>query len=128
MVRIWDPRSAAVTPVHHLVSHTAWVSALKWCPGKEEQLLSASYDGSWKVWDLRTAVPLHTVDAHTDKVSTGAPTRPGSPLTANLVALCRCCVRTGGDRVAWSAVGLTASCAHSRMMTRKVWSNHCDWV
>ena len=68
VVRIWDPRSAGVTPVHHLVSHTAWVSALKWCPGKEEQLLSASYDGSWKVWDLRTAVPLHTVEAHSDKV------------------------------------------------------------
>jgi ribosome biogenesis protein YTM1 len=30
-------------------------------------LLSASYDGTIKLWDTRSKVPLHTLQAHNDK-------------------------------------------------------------
>ena len=38
------------------------------CWGKEEyQLVSASYDETIKVWDIRAAVPLYTIAAHQGK-------------------------------------------------------------
>ena len=39
------------------------------CWGKEEhQLVSASYDETIKVWDIRSTVPLYTIAAHDGKV------------------------------------------------------------
>ena len=39
------------------------------CWGKEEhQLVSASYDETIKVWDIRSTVPLYTIAAHNGKV------------------------------------------------------------
>ncbi|CAI5952219.1 unnamed protein product, partial [Closterium sp. NIES-64] len=37
-------------------------------PSNPLHLLSSAYDGSLKIWDLRSTVPLHTVKAHSDKV------------------------------------------------------------
>jgi ribosome biogenesis protein YTM1 len=31
-------------------------------------VLTASHDSTAKLWDLRTAIPLHTLEGHTDKV------------------------------------------------------------
>ena len=31
-------------------------------------MLTASHDGTAKLWDLRTAIPLHTLEGHTDKL------------------------------------------------------------
>ena len=52
-----------------LKSHTHWVSAVAWHPSSPFHLLSASYDKTVKQWDIRATVPLHTLTAHTDKVS-----------------------------------------------------------
>ena len=52
-----------------LKSHSHWVTDLAWHPTSPHQLLSASYDKTVKQWDVRAAVPLHTLTAHTDKVS-----------------------------------------------------------
>ncbi len=49
-------------------SHTDWISAVAWHPTSEHHVATASYDKSVKLWDLRTAVPLHTLQGHTDKV------------------------------------------------------------
>jgi len=44
-------------------SHNAWISAVKWSQDPYV-LTSASHDGSVKVWDIRSSLPLHTVRAH----------------------------------------------------------------
>lgn len=49
-------------------SHADWISAVAWHPSSEHHLASASYDKTLKLWDLRAAVPLHTLQGHTDKV------------------------------------------------------------
>ena len=67
-VRGWDPRASSTVASFALSSHTAWVSAVAWCPWSEHRLLSASYDGSVKVWDVRGKVPLHTVAASGEKL------------------------------------------------------------
>lgn len=61
-VRVWDPRASSTVATLSLLSHTSWVTAVRWCPWNENLLLSASHDGTLKVWDARGKVPLHTVE------------------------------------------------------------------
>jgi ribosome biogenesis protein len=35
--------------------------------GFDFSAVSGSYDGTVKMWDLRSSMPLHTLQAHTDK-------------------------------------------------------------
>ena len=51
-----------------LKSHSHWVTSLAWHPSSPHQLVSTSYDRTVKQWDVRAAVPLHTLQAHSDKV------------------------------------------------------------
>ena len=44
------------------------MTAVRWCPWAEHRLLSTSHDGSLKVWDVRGAVPLHSVAASEAKL------------------------------------------------------------
>eukprot|EP00743_Colponemidia_sp_Colp-15_P003223 GILK01003482.1.p1 GENE.GILK01003482.1~~GILK01003482.1.p1 ORF type:complete len:429 (+),score=37.65 GILK01003482.1:67-1353(+) len=68
-VRIWDPRGKDTQVVKlALVSHSSWVSAVKWAPTSPYMLASASYDGTVKLWDIRSKIPLHTLESHEDKV------------------------------------------------------------
>ncbi len=67
-VRCWDPRASSTVATLSLSSHVAWVTAVRWCPWAEHHLLSASYDGSMKLWDVRAAVPLHTTPASDAKL------------------------------------------------------------
>ena len=67
-IRLWDRResqkqAAFSRALHSLESHTRWVSDIKWHPTAEHTILSASFDGSIKLWDVRSAIPLWTVDA-----------------------------------------------------------------
>jgi ribosome biogenesis protein YTM1 len=92
-VRIWDTRAQGealavkgyVTPG----STGSWVAALAWRPslplgdrsgkgggsssssggssGSEYHIASASHDGTVRLWDLRTPVPLATMTQHSDK-------------------------------------------------------------
>lgn len=68
-VRVWDPRSPAGEglALKALASHTDWVAALAWHPSSPHHLLSASYDHTLKLWDLRAPIPLHTLGGHSDK-------------------------------------------------------------
>ncbi|CAM6030064.1 unnamed protein product [Sphagnum balticum] len=69
VLRIWDPRiPGTVAPALQLSSHKSWISACKWHSSSIHHLLSASYDGTIKLWDTRSKVPLHTLQAHKDKV------------------------------------------------------------
>ncbi len=67
-VRCWDPRASSTVATLALASHCAWVTAVRWCPWQEHHLLSASYDGSMKLWDVRAAVPLHSTPASAEKL------------------------------------------------------------
>lgn len=63
-VRVWDRREkqgAFVKSLQSLSSHTRWVSDLEWHPTSEHHILTTSYDGSIKLWDMRAPIPLHTV-------------------------------------------------------------------
>jgi len=69
-VRLWDPRTTtgkvSATSLSH---HTLWVSAVKWSPTAEFQLLSGSYDNVLKLWDVRsTKTPLYDMQKHNDKI------------------------------------------------------------
>ena len=48
-------------------SHTDWVVAAAWHPSSQHHIATASYDSSVKLWDMRAAIPLHTLAGHADK-------------------------------------------------------------
>lgn len=57
-VTLVDPRaSAALTSVMTLRGHRNIVSGLAPCPDNDHSLVSASYDGTCRIWDLRSVRP-----------------------------------------------------------------------
>ena len=51
-----------------LISHKLWVSSVAWHP-TSSLLLTGSHDGTIKVWDARSRIPLHTLPGqHKGKV------------------------------------------------------------
>jgi ribosome biogenesis protein YTM1 len=68
-VRLWDARVTGDSVAKlALKSHKAWVAAVSFCPTNDKLLASCAHDRTLKVWDLRSSVPLHTVEDHTNKV------------------------------------------------------------
>jgi len=72
-VRLWDMRvskkggadkTSTVSDSTLKPSHKAWVAAVQWSPTNPYTLASASHDGTVKMWDIRSSLPLHTVRAH----------------------------------------------------------------
>jgi len=70
MVRLWDVRtddsrgsSLAVSDNTFKPSHNAWISSVQWSLRDPYQLASTSHDGTIKLWDIRSSLPLHTVRA-----------------------------------------------------------------
>jgi len=64
-VRLWDVRqdnsASTVSDKTFRPSHKAWVSGVQWSPNNPYHLASTSHDSTVKVWDIRSALPLHTV-------------------------------------------------------------------
>ena len=64
-VRLWDRRQKEgilAKALRSYQSHTSWISALSWHPKSEHHLLTASFDGTAKVWDIRSEIPLYSVN------------------------------------------------------------------
>ncbi|GIL44920.1 hypothetical protein Vafri_2370 [Volvox africanus] len=70
-LRLWDTRGKSGSETLAVTTHGThgnWVSAVAWCPGSQHHLATASYDGTVKLWDVRTQVPLGVLSGHKDKV------------------------------------------------------------
>lgn len=68
MFRRLDCGFVVMQGVKAFTSHTDWITSIAWSPHSEHQVLTSSHDKSAKLWDTRAAVPLHTLEGHTDKV------------------------------------------------------------
>jgi len=71
-VRLWDTRTsddtAKESSLMKLVSdrtfrpsHKEWISDVQWSRQNPYHLASTSHDGTLKLWDIRSPLPLHTV-------------------------------------------------------------------
>jgi len=82
-LRLWDPRNgASATTVTQLTAaHLGWITAASFSPASEHHLVSASYDGTLKLWDVRGKGPLHTLGG--DKHQQAAKKTPQKLLAAD---------------------------------------------
>jgi ribosome biogenesis protein YTM1 len=65
-IRLWDVRTttdhtSTVSDKTFRPSHKSWITAVQWSPCNPYHLASTSHDGTVKVWDIRSSIPLHTV-------------------------------------------------------------------
>mmetsp|Transcript_40581 Transcript_40581/g.95305 ORF Transcript_40581/g.95305 Transcript_40581/m.95305 type:complete len:479 (+) Transcript_40581:44-1480(+) len=112
--RIWDPKSAQQMG-KPLTGHSKWITSLAWEPihllpdGQCRRLVTASKDGTLRVWDAPTSRTLFVLSGHTSSVTS----------------------------VRWSGQGLVMSGSEDR--TIKVWDpvkgilcrsleGHAHWV
>ena len=69
VIRLWDTRASGESVVKlTLRSHEKFVSAVDWSQRNPNLLVSSSHDRMLKIWDIRSTIPLHTIEAHDDKV------------------------------------------------------------
>jgi ribosome biogenesis protein YTM1 len=62
VVRLWDPRAEDVAVVKlTLSSHKNWVTSVSWSTKNLFMLVSGSYDGTIRIWDIRSKTPLYTL-------------------------------------------------------------------
>ena len=65
LLRFWDPRANGRNPiVKTLKAHKSWISKVEWNPLRPSVFLSASYDSSLKIWDLRSTAAMNTAHPH----------------------------------------------------------------
>jgi ribosome biogenesis protein YTM1 len=70
VLRIWDTRrvKGEGLAVKAYNAHEGWISSIAWRPGSAYQLATGGHDGSVKVWDVRSGVPLGSLVQHDQKV------------------------------------------------------------
>jgi ribosome biogenesis protein YTM1 len=73
-IRVWDSRARGeALSVKGYAAGDSWLAGLAWRPeggggtGSEHHVAGVSHDGSMRMWDLRTSVPLGTVKQHANK-------------------------------------------------------------
>ncbi|KAJ3338248.1 WD repeat-containing protein 12 [Kappamyces sp. JEL0680] len=75
-IRAWDPRSKGsetcltvdgLIMKQKLGAHKNWVSGIALAPHQENHIATSSYDGSIKVWDLRSSLALYTLHPSGDE-------------------------------------------------------------
>ena len=66
-LRVWDARLDKTALAFGPAAHKGWVTGVAWSAHRAELLLSSCHDGSVKLWDTRSTVPLHELPPHSDK-------------------------------------------------------------
>eukprot|EP01135_Chromosphaera_perkinsii_P007846 Nk52_evm38s1020 gene=Nk52_evmTU38s1020 len=65
VLRIWDMRAesgdAKEVMKMAMTSHDSIIASVAWSPSNAQQLASVSYDGSLKIWDIRSKTPMYTI-------------------------------------------------------------------
>jgi len=68
-IRLWDMRSnERRTVIGEFKAHNNWISSVSWI--RDDVFASASYDGSVKLWNVGTPIPLYTISQQDEKVFT----------------------------------------------------------
>ncbi|KAJ3323954.1 hypothetical protein HDV06_000930 [Boothiomyces sp. JEL0866] len=68
-IRLWDPRSKDGLVVKmKFNSHNNWVSSLAHSETSGFHFSSSSYDGTVKVWDIRSSIPLYSLGDGQSKI------------------------------------------------------------
>jgi ribosome biogenesis protein YTM1 len=68
-IRLWDSRSKEGSVVKLKFSgHVGWVSRVQWSRLDEHQFASCGYDGAIKLWDIRSNIPIYSLQASEDKL------------------------------------------------------------
>jgi ribosome biogenesis protein YTM1 len=65
LIRMWDPRSSGRASIFR--SHKGWVRDVQWQLNGGHQFISGGDDNTMKVWDIRSAIPLHSVSHSTEE-------------------------------------------------------------
>lgn len=69
-IRIWDFRVSSTNESiikQTYKSHKGWVMTVEWNPSSEFMFCSGSSDGTLKLWDIRSSIPIQTVDSIHDQ-------------------------------------------------------------
>jgi len=70
-IRLWDSRSKEGSVVKLKFSgHVGWVAQCRWSRLDAHQFASAGYDGAIKLWDVRSTIPIYSLQASEDKLLT----------------------------------------------------------
>lgn len=66
VLRVWDTRGTAGEglAVKAYAAHEGWISSLAWRPDSSYHVATGGHDGAVKLWDIRTAVPLGSLQQH----------------------------------------------------------------
>lgn len=70
VLRVWDTRSVKGEglAVKAYNAHEGWISSVGWRPGSSYHIATGGHDGAVKLWDIRSPVPLGSLQQHKDKV------------------------------------------------------------
>jgi WD40 repeat protein len=66
VLRVWDARgvSGEGLAVKAYNAHEGWISSIAWRPSSSFHLVTGGHDGAVKLWDIRTAVLLGSLQQH----------------------------------------------------------------
>jgi len=79
LIKIWDMNTGDLIETLH--GHTSHVTSVEWLPGSDQQLVSASWDETVKLWSWKEDdTPMHSLVGHTGKVNSAVVSPDGDSI------------------------------------------------